>query len=299
MDKSSKRQKRRHEDSSKSGKRKVGTEDSDLIESSSCDSTSRSTPLSQETEIRTPNSLLGFQTDLELSVSGIDPIELLGSNDKAEEEFDHLESMEMDVISPKDFKKEIKDKSPNRSEPEEKLTSLSITPVPVSSSSSSSKDKRSSETPPILNSLTITPIPNQHRSLEEKSRDRKSKSSKDEKSKLDKKRKRKRDESPMGPPEKVPHKQDFLPKPNVSSLKSTESPPLTSSTPSSPSTVRKFSHSPTQNRPASLSGKLSPNMMKSGLKSSSSHHSPKNSPAHISSSPKQGIIYLKYIRGFV
>ncbi|CAG9858605.1 unnamed protein product [Phyllotreta striolata] len=287
MDKCSKRLKRKQEESNKSGKRKVGgTEDSDTIESSSCDSTSRSTPLSQETEIRTPNSLLGFQTDLELSVSGIDPMELLGSSDKADEDFDRLEDVEIDEISSKEFKRELKEKSPSRHEPEEKLTGLTIVPIP-SSSSTSFKDKRISESSPISNSLTITPIPNQHRSLDEKSRDKKSRSSRDEKSKLEKKRKRKRDdESPMGPPEKLPHN---LSK-SISSLKSTESPPLTP-TPSSPISVRKFSPSPTHNRPASLSGKLSPNTMKSGLKTGS-HHSPKGSPAHIPSSPKQPISEL-------
>uniref|UniRef100_A0A6P7G505 Mediator of RNA polymerase II transcription subunit 1 n=2 Tax=Diabrotica virgifera virgifera TaxID=50390 RepID=A0A6P7G505_DIAVI len=287
VDKASKRQKRKHDDSNKSGKRKVGAEDSDLIESSSCDSTSRSTPLSQELEIRTPNSILGFQTDLELSA--LDPMDILNSADKPDPEFDHLDDMEIEEIASKDFKKE-KEKSPGvSSEVEEKATGISIIPV---APSSSIKEKRA-ETAPVSNSLTITPIPNQPtKNPEEKSKEKKSKSMRDEKSKLDKKRKRKRDESPMGPPEKVPHKEFLAKSSSGTSLKSTESPPLPPSTPSSPSSTKKFSPSPTHSRPASISGKLSPNMIKSSLKSSSSHHSPKNSPAHVPSSPKQGISEL-------
>lgn len=55
---SGKKQKRKATDDlwKSGGKRKVGTEDSELVETSSCDSTSRSTPISQETEVATPNS---------------------------------------------------------------------------------------------------------------------------------------------------------------------------------------------------------------------------------------------------
>jgi mediator of RNA polymerase II transcription subunit 1 len=106
------------------------------------------------------------------------------------------------------------------------------------------------------------------------------------KGRLEKKRKRKRDESPMGPPEKVPPKQDPLTKPVTVSIKPAESPPLNMTTPTSPSMMRKFNASPTQNRNISMSGKLSPNLMKPTLKTGSSHHSPKHSPAHVPSSPK-------------
>lgn len=106
---------------------------------------------------------------------------------------------------------------------------------------------------------------------------------------MEKKRKRKRDESPMGPPEKVPPKQDPLTKPVTVSIKPAESPPLNMSTPTSPSMMRKFNASPTQNRNISMSGKLSPNLMKPTLKTGSSHHSPKHSPAHVPSSPKHVI----------
>lgn len=53
--------------------------------------------------------------------------------------------------------------------------------------------------------------------------------------------------------------------------------------------IRKYATSPTQNRSLSISGKLSPNLLKPNLKSSSSHHSPKHSPAHVPSSPKHSI----------
>nr|CAH7760312.1 unnamed protein product [Callosobruchus chinensis] len=102
----------------------------------------------------------------------------------------------------------------------------------------------------------------------------------------------------MGPPEKVPHKQDPLGKPSTVSVKTaSESPPLPpSTTPTSPSMMRKFSGSPTSNRStSSVSGKLSPSLIKSGAKggssssSSSSHQSPKHSPAHVPSSPKHSL----------
>lgn len=64
----------------RSSKRKPGDESEHLIETSSSDSTSRSTPLSHElvseASINTPNSL-GFQSDFELSA--LDPAELIGN----------------------------------------------------------------------------------------------------------------------------------------------------------------------------------------------------------------------------
>lgn len=280
VDKDSKRQKRKHDDSNKSGKRKVGTEESDILESSSCDSTSRSTPMSQETEIRTPNSILGFHTDLELS--SLDPMDLLNVADKNEVPFEHLDDLDLEEISTKGENEETPSNLPN--DAEETIHGISITPI------TSVKEKHPTSDPLVVtDTLTITPVLNSIKNPEEKPRDRKNKSLRDEKNKLDKKRKRKRDESPMGPPEKVPHKQEFSAKPIATSLKSTESPPP--STPHSPSTAKKFSP-PVPNRPSSLSGKLSPNMMKSNIKSSSSHHSPKHSPAHIPSSPKQNLTEL-------
>lgn len=296
-DKSCKRQKRKATDDLwKSGKRKVGMDDSELMESSSCDSTSRSTPLPQEIETSTPNSALGFQTDLELS--GLDPSELL--SDKASADFNNLGDVEdiEDVhsregigveISPTNLSIELCDK--NLVPP-----IISITPVPSSPSEfsvNSNKDKRAgSSSVTVPSTVTITPITSSSsKSSEERSKDRKSsRSSKDEKNRLEKKRRRKRDESPMGPPEKIPAKQDPLTKPVTVSIKPTESPPLTpTSTPTSPSMMGKYSPSPTQNRPlSSISGKLSPNLTKSSTKISS-QHSPKHSPAHVPSSPKHTI----------
>lgn len=61
-------------------KRKPGDESEHLIETSSSDSTSRSTPLSHElvseASVNTPNSM-GFQSDFELSA--LDPAELIGN----------------------------------------------------------------------------------------------------------------------------------------------------------------------------------------------------------------------------
>lgn len=305
-DKASRRQKRKaNDDLWKSGKRKVGMDDSELMESSSCDSTSRSTPLPQEIENITPNSTLGFHTDLELS--GLDLSELLC--DKADTSFNNLDDVEnveegtSSISSVPTRERRSMEKSPNNLSNElcdnKNMIppNISITPVPSSPSEfsvTSSKDKRSgSSTIPVPSSVTITPITSSSsKTSEEKSKDRKSsRSSRDEKNRLEKKRKRKRDESPMGPPEKVPAKQDPLTKPVTVSIKPTESPPLTpTSTPTSPSMMAKYSsQSPTPNRPlSSMSGKLSPNLTKSSTKISS-QHSPKHSPAHITSSPKHTI----------
>lgn len=144
----------------------------------------------------------------------------------------------------------------------------------------------SSQSAPSMMSTSITITPIAPKSGDDR-RDRKTtKSSRDDK---EKKRKRKRDDSPMGPPEKVPLKQDPLCKPVSVSIKPAESPPLSlGSTPTSPSLMRKFSPSPTSNRQLSLSGKLSPSLLKP---KSSGHHSPspKSSPGHVPSSPKHGL----------
>lgn len=289
-EKANKRLKRKaNDDLWKSGKRKVGMDDSELLESSSCDSTSRSTPLSQETEMTTPNSMLGFQTDLELS--GLDPSELL--NDKTSVEFSNIEEIGVEEETSNKERKS-RDRSPPilTVELDKNLISptVSITPIPSSPSPDLSSKERRSGMPsiPVPSSITITPISPVSKTCEEKSKDRKSsRSSKDEKSKLEKKRKRKRDESPMGPPEKVPAKQDPLNKPVTVSIKPAESPPSTpTSTPTSPSMMRKFSPSPTHNRTLSLTGKLSPNLLKP---KTGSHQSPKHSPAHVPSSPKHGV----------
>ncbi|KRT79682.1 hypothetical protein AMK59_7184, partial [Oryctes borbonicus] len=282
-----KRQKRKTEEGWKSSKRRVG-DDSELLDGSSCDSTSRSTPLSQETcsEIPTPNSALGFHSDFD----SLDPTELI--SDKSVPEFEGVEDLGdvEDILGGAKFRK----KSPPPLELDNKVPpSVSITPIPTSASQgfSQSTGRPGIEIIPIStspatslpSSITITPIPTSQTKSEEKSRDRKSSKGKsDDKNKLEKKRKRKREESPMGPPEKIPAKQDPLSKPVTVSIKPAESPPLPSITPTSPSMSRKYTTSPTQSRKIS-----SPNLLNPGIKPSSTHQSPKHSP--ISSSPKHTI----------
>ncbi|XP_030751629.1 mediator of RNA polymerase II transcription subunit 1 isoform X2 [Sitophilus oryzae] len=297
-----KRQKRKATDDLwRSGKRKVGiSDDSELIETSSCDSTSRSTPISQETEIPTPNS--GSHSDLELS--NIDSSEFLGSLDKTSGEPETVDMNE--ILSSAPLKKNVHEPSPSStssvvSDISEKSIvppNVSITPITSSTSpvfTGSNTEKRpgieiipisQAVTSLISSSITITPITTTTKISDDKREKKSSRSSREEK---EKRRKRKRDESPMGPPDKVPPKQDPLNKPVSVSIKPAESPPLSSSTPTSPNMLRKFSPSPTSSRPLSLSGKLSPNLMKPNK--SSSHHSPspKNSPAHVSSSPKHSL----------
>ncbi|XP_012531022.2 mediator of RNA polymerase II transcription subunit 1 [Monomorium pharaonis] len=133
-------------------------------------------------------------------------------------------------------------------------------------------------------------------------------SSEDNKSggnKLEKRRKRKREDSPMGPPDKVPssgkQQQDPLSKPVSVSIKpSTEqSPPssgsssgvglsCSSSRPTSPAAVRKFSPSPTHSSSlATLVGKSSPTLKagQSAVTCGKPVQSPKHSPVY-GSSPK-------------
>lgn len=277
----------------KSTKRKTQDDAELLLETSSSDSTSRSTPLSQETEIPTPNSALGFHSDLELS--GLDPTELIGGEDKSTE-FDNIDELS-DVEEMLTGKNKKQDKLLIDLGDSKGLVppSVSITPIPTSSSPNYKQNIRSGiEIIPISSSattntslsssssnsssITITPIT---ATKDEKIKERKSsKNRSDDKSRLEKKKKRRREENAMGPPpDKLPLKQqDPLMKPVTVSIKPSESPP-------SPNMMRKFSPSPTQNR-TTLSGKLSPSMLKTSLKSHSPKHSPIHSPKHIISSPK-------------
>ncbi|CAG9773948.1 unnamed protein product [Ceutorhynchus assimilis] len=288
-----KRQQKRKatEDLWKSGKRKVGTsaEDSELVETSSCDSTSQSTPISQETEIVTPNS--GSQSDLELS--NVDSSDFLANIDKGSDFTS--ETVDMDEILSSGPRKTPLEPSPSSCSSiisdlsEKNMVPPNVSITPISSSASPTYNQQEKRTggieiipipqpttaPPTMmaTSITITPITPKPPSEER----REKKSSRSNREDKEKKKKRKRDESPMGPPEKVPPKLDALSKPVSVSIKPAESPPT------SPSMMRKFSASPT-NRPMSLSGKLSPSLLKP-----KSSPSPKNSPAHIPSSPKHTI----------
>lgn len=110
------------------------------------------------------------------------------------------------------------------------------------------------------------------------------KSSKSEERSKEKKKKRRRDD-PMGPPEKVPPKQDPLTKPVSVSIKPTDGSPLRSTSPNS--LLRKFSPSPTHGRSVSITKSPSPSTAKGLGKQSgtSSHHSsPRHSP--VQNSPK-------------
>lgn len=185
-------------------------------------------------------------------------------------------------------------------------SSVSITPIGSSSSNSSNSGSGSSlssmlcldrrpgiEIIPITaaapatlpSSITITPITSsQMKSLDDRIRSEKKSSKSSEERSKEKKKKRRRDDS-MGPPEKVPPKQDPLTKPVSVSIKPTECSPLRPSSPNS--LLRKFSPSPTHGRSVSITKSLSPSAMKSMGKpsgTSSHHNSPRHSP--VQSSPK-------------
>ncbi|CAG4956180.1 unnamed protein product [Colias eurytheme] len=136
----------------------------------------------------------------------------------------------------------------------------------------------------LPSSITITPITSsQMKSMDDRIRSEK-KSSKSEERSKEKKKKRRRDDS-MGPPEKVPPKQDPLTKPVSVSIKPTDGSPMRSTSPNS--ILRKFSPSPTHGRSVSITKSPSPNTVKGMGKpsgTSSHHNSPRHSP--VQSSPK-------------
>ncbi|XP_034832111.1 mediator of RNA polymerase II transcription subunit 1 [Maniola hyperantus] len=146
----------------------------------------------------------------------------------------------------------------------------------------------------LPSSITITPITSsQIKSMDDRIRsDKKSSRSGEERSK-EKKKKRRRDDS-MGPPEKIPPKQDPLTKPVSVSIKPTDGSPMRSTSPNS--LLRKFSPSPTHGRSVSITKSPSPSSVKgigkpsgtSGHHSSPRHSPVPNSPKHLPgySSPK-------------
>ncbi|XP_046678698.1 mediator of RNA polymerase II transcription subunit 1 isoform X2 [Homalodisca vitripennis] len=173
--------------------------------------------------------------------------------------------------------------------------SVSITPITCSSMISPTQSINSVlerrpgiEIIPLVqtslpSSITITPIS----SKEDRSRKSGKSSKSEDKSRTEKKRKRRKEDSGMGPPDKLPLKQDPLTKPVTVSIKPTDcgSP---SRPPSPNSNLRKYSSSPT---PLSLvSSKGSPKSVKHSPKHSPSPaysvSSPKSSPKHGTSSPK-------------
>lgn len=274
----------------RSPKRKQSEECEIVLESSSSDSTPLGTPTSRDAPMET-------SLDCEEEKTG---------SDFGDEEVMRVEEVEeMIVRKPKKEKKMspptiILDlaESKNLVAP-----SVSITPITSSSSSFNSvltgmglERRPGIEIIPIVSSpatslhtsITITPISSKAVVADDRNnRDRKSgKSRTEDKVRPDKKRnKRKREDSPsgcsggsgiaMGPPDKLPPKQDPLSKPVSVSIKPTESPPLTSVRPSSPAgALRKVTSSPTH---VSLSVTKA-----SSSKPSSSHQS----PGYTTSSPK-------------
>ncbi|GFG35890.1 hypothetical protein Cfor_05251 [Coptotermes formosanus] len=282
----------------RSPKRKQSEECEIVLESSSSDSTPLGTPTSRDVPMETILDCEEEKTGSDFGDEEVMPVE---------------EVEEMIVRKPKKEKKTspptiILDlaESKNLVAP-----SVSITPITSSSSSFNSvltgmglERRPGIEIIPIVSSpatslhtsITITPISSKAVGADDRNnRDRKSgKSRTEDKVRPDKKRnKRKREDSPsgcsggsgiaMGPPDKLPPKQDPLSKPVSVSIKPTESPPLTSVRPSSPAgALRKVTSSPTH---VSLSVTKS-----SSSKPSSSHQSPgysTSSPKHHgTSSPK-------------
>lgn len=274
-----KRKRKGGNDNWRSPKRRPQEDYEIVLESSSSDST----PLG------TPNSIRDTFNDPSMDCEPDKPDSEFGDDDM-------FEFGDVEDTKPRKSKKDKKSSPPTiiLELPESKNLvppSVSITPITTSSSNLNSVlttmglERRpgieiipivSTPASSISSSITITPISS--KSCDDRGRDRKSsKSRSEDKSRVEKKRKRKREESPgglsMGPPDKLPPKQDPLSKPISVSIKPTEQPPLR---PSSP--LRKISSSPTHSTlPISKS---------SSSKSSSQHQSPKHSPGYNTSSPK-------------
>lgn len=263
---------------------------SDMLEhqsSESSDSNSLGTTSAMsEAGVATPSSNASFATE-----SGSDPISVENvttdsqkaslEDDPSTEIRDLIESEKRkQKKTTKDSRTELSDESKGNLPP-----SVSITPITSTSGFSSvltGLERRLgieiipiSSTPPpnIKSSITITPINSSKGSVS--SGDKSSSSSNkrsDDRSKVDKKKKRKRDDSPMGPPEKMPFKQDPLSRPVSVSIKTNDGAPLSPS-----GLLRKFATSPIHGKNSASGG------------SNSSKPSPKHSPAHHSSPKHQDL----------
>ncbi|XP_066993755.2 mediator of RNA polymerase II transcription subunit 1 [Anabrus simplex] len=298
---SAKKRKRKGDGTWRSPKRKQNDDCEIVLESSGSDSTPLGTPTSRDTPMD----------------GGMDCEGEKDGSDFEDEEIMELEDDVEDMLKVRKPKKEKKtsstiilDLADNKNMV---APSVSITPITTSTSSGFNSvltgmglERRPGiEIIPIVSapatslpsSITITPISSKSLS-EDRSRERKSgKSKTDDKSRLEKKRKRKREDSPssipMGPPDKLPLKQDPLSKPVSVSIKPTESPPMSSARPGSPaSTLRKITSSPTHmnlsvtKSSSSKSSSSSSSSTAPSSSSSSSHQSPKHSPGYNTSSPK-------------
>lgn len=257
----------------------------DMLEHQSSDS-SDSNSLGTTSGVATPSSNASFATE-----SGSDPISIENvTTDSQKAALEDDQSTEMRDLMDSEKKKVKKTTKDQRSELSEENKgnlppSVSITPITSTSGFSSvltGLERRLgieiipiSSTPPpnIKSSITITPINSTKGSVSsgDKSSSNASKRS-DDRSKIDKKKKRKRDDSPMGPPEKMPFKQDPLSRPVSVSIKTNDGAPLSPS-----GLLRKFATSP-------VPGKNSTSAANSGSKPS-----PKHSPAHHSSPKHQDL----------
>lgn len=163
---------------------------------------------------------------------------------------------------------------------------VSLTPF---SSSQSSSSTSSLSTPTLPPSLTITPISIKEDVAKERSNGSTSKAQKpkscDDKVRIERKKKRKHEDSPMGPPEKIPAKAEQLCKPVSVTIKPAEV--IIPRSPS-PSSARKFTVSPTQSLPLSLVGRVSPNSSTAICSTSTSVKPAKSSTStsSLSGSPK-------------
>lgn len=273
----------------------------DNAETSSSDSSPLGTPNSVQES--TPNLELTTINDLENSMS-----------EKPREDLEIGEAMSVSELDVEEMFKSTVSKKPKKNREEKKSSSdilfdlgnknlvppsVSITPISSSQMnqnlnsvlSGMGLERRpgieiipisSTPTTSVPSLITITPISSKA-VPEDRIKERKSSKSRDEKMKLEKKRKRKKEDSPMGPPEKVPPKSDPLSKPVSVSIKPAES---SSPRPSSPAgSMRKYSTSPTHTSPLTV-GKSSPSP---SSKSKQPTPSPKHSPHYSTSSPKNSL----------
>ncbi|XP_063975232.1 mediator of RNA polymerase II transcription subunit 1 [Diachasmimorpha longicaudata] len=323
-DRSKKNRKRKAADGIwRSPKSKTDDSGEILLESSSSDSTPLGTPTSRDnangTRTPTPTSAaVSLVTGLDLS--NLDTSDIVSGDTRSSTDYDvdnGSEVMEVDDL-PDDYNEIMKKERKSRKNREEKKSpnvfdeksslvpsSLSITQItnsgvtitPTSYNSvlpGISLERRPGiELIPITStslssSVTITPIaPATIKPMNPE--DRRDRKKSDDKGRMEKRRKRKKEDSPMGPPEKLPIKsQDPLSKPISVSIK--PEPQQNISRPSSPATIKRFNPSPTHTSPLALVGKSSP-----GVKSSSSGNSTPSSSSSTSSkslpSPKHSPVY--------
>lgn len=259
---------------------------SDMLEHQSSDSSDSNslgtTSAMSEAGVATPSSNASFATEC-----GSDPIGIENATSDSQKACPDDDASDLrDDSEKRKSKKAAKDLRSDGGQGDDSKgmpPSVSITPITSTAGFSSvltGLERRLgieiipiSSTPPpnIKSSITITPINSAKGNAGEKTAANTSKRS-DDRSKVDKKKKRKRDDSPMGPPEKMPFKQDPLSRPvSVSiNVKTTDAAPLSPS-----GLMRKVSSSPVPGKNSAVN--------------SSSKPSPKHSPAHHNSPKHQDL----------